>query len=360
MSRARVVALVLAVLAVCGLLAALSGHEARGPTVAGREREGLRLAYRYLEQRGWPVHDWGQPLNELPPQAGVLVISLPLAVRFDHRDADALRSWLLVGGAVAVLAHGPDRSGNDRELLDLLGIVRRKIDAPAAPRLADIGAWAFAEDSASPASASPWTLTSELRFRRLRERSLVQAGEQPLWTDDDDEPVARLRQRHGGKLLLVDAGSCWTNAFVHEPGNLAFLEQAMVQLGGRGGIWFDEWHQGHQAAAGEEAASALPFDLLLGHLLLAYLAVVWALAPHFGARRRDIVLPRGSVDRDLRLLARLHARSGHARQAGQLLLRSARQVAHASAELPAAFAGGEKELAELGRRIGELQRDRHL
>jgi len=348
----------LAALVVLALVFARDG--ATGPTVRNRGGDGLRAAFRYLDERGWPVTAWERPLSELPLEPGLLVLTEPVTSPFDHTDQDALRRWLLAGGDVVVLPTGHQPGAFDDSLEEALDFsITRKL--PELPRrLRDLPAWAATTVEATPPADAPWALEG-VELSRPWWRVAAQPGDEVLLQDAGGDALARLRQRHNGKVLLLDTVDPWTNGRIGSAGNLAFLETAVARLHGERGVTFDEWHLGWRASTEAERAQAVvvPFDLLVSHLVLVWLAGLWALGRRFGPPVVDLPIPRGSVDRDLRVLAALHRKSGHAAQAGTRLLRSARQASRRRPDLPETFEGGSNELLQLARQVGEMQRD-HL
>lgn len=348
-------------LAVAGLL---SVPPDEGPTVTSRREGGLRALFRYLEERGHSPVAWERPLTELPLAPGVLVMIEPLRVPFSQTDTDALRRWLLVGGDVVLLPSGEVPNSIDAALDTALQVtlVRDELDAPESFD----EALAFAETTvaAIPDPGSPWLLTAPLRYPRPGAHVLPEVGARTLYRGPDGDPVVQLRHLHRGSVLVLPSAGPWTNGWLGEGGNLALLDIVMAKLDTGRGLYFDAWHQGQQALPPEAVeATALPYDLLMSHLGLLYFALIWSIGRRFGPLRPESPLVRGSVDRDLRMLGTLHQQSGHAQEAGALLLKLARQLGKRggqASELPVDFEGGEAELLNTARRVGVLQREHRL
>jgi hypothetical protein len=348
-------------IAVAGLL---STPPDEGPTVTSRRAGGLRALFRYLELRGHAPVAWERPLSELPLAPGVLVLIEPLRVPFTSTDADALRRWLLVGGDVVLLPSGglPGAFEAPLHLALELDVAAEEVEPPDS-----LGAaLTFAETvhEATPDPSSPWVLTAPLRYPRGGAQVVPTVGARGLFRGPEGDPVVQLRRLHRGTVLVLPSAGPWTNGYLQEAGNLALLDVAMAELDTRRGLYFDAWHQGQQARSPEAVeATALPFDLLMGHLGLIYAALLWSVGRRFGPLRPESPAHRGSVDRDLRLLGSLHQQSGHAREAGALLLKLARQLGRRGGEaqaLPTTFEGGEAELLATARQVGELQRAHRL
>lgn len=361
-----------AVLALClgaALLAlALPEMAPSGAVSTNPRADGTRAAWRYLGERGWPIRSWRRPLPDLPPDAeGVLILSVPAPRPYRSQDLDAVRRWLMVGGDVLLLLDGTHRPGpGGWPLLDALDIDRMtKGDEAATPELPDVD---------TPLAQ---TLRQEMllvrvdgedegpiRVRRARLRVRPDPDEAWVLRSEDGGVGARIRKNQQGRVAIIDDLSLLQNGWFARPdaGNPAALEAVLAELDADEAMLFDEWHLGLQETADAAAArgSQQALDLLMGHLLLIYAGVAWALGRRFGPGRAPAPPPRTSVDRDLRALGILHTRAGHTDAMGQRLLDLAHRRARAPLDLPQTFAGGAPALLALARRVATLQADGHL
>lgn len=339
-------------------LAALP-QPARGPTLLAKEAGGLRLLGRYLEAEGSPVIGWDRPLAELPGGRGLLLIGTPLRRPFDSADQDALRRFLLTGGAVAVLLGGSP-TGPDHDLLDVLGVdtgLRTGLPGSVEAAMAELEA-PLALQPVREGDA-PIYLRQPTFYLRPRPEDEVRYR----WPDGKAAvalhrpPAAAL----GAQVLVIPAAEPFTNAGLRA--NLPALLPLIAELGGDERLIVDHVHQGILAPETAEAEpSTLPMDLLLGHLLLLYVAAVFALARRFAPQVLAPPPPRSSTLRDLRVLAALHRRGGHAASVGARLLR---ELAILSRGRSTPLVGdpplrNEADLLALTRTIGQHQHDKTL
>lgn len=339
-----------------------------GPISTNARADGVRAAWRYLGERGWPVENWRQPLSDLPPdRTGVLVISVPAVRPYRSPDIDAVRRWLMVGGDVLLLLDGTRAPGpGGWPLLDALDIERvATSDEAEAPDLPD------ADDPLTETLRQEMNLTREdgvdagpVRIRRARLRVRPDPDEVWVLRSADRSVGARIRRNQQGRVAIVDDLSLLQNGWFARPGagNPAAVEALLAELDADEALLFDEWHLGLQQTLDAPAAntSQRALDLLLGHLLLIYAGIAWALGRRFGPGRALDPPPRTSVDRDLRALGALHTRAGHADALGQRLLDLAHRRARVPLDLPDTFDGGAPALLALARRVATLQADGHL
>jgi len=350
---------VLAVLAALGTmaLAALLPAPARGPSTYGRASGGLLSAYAYLEARGVEVHRWERPLSELPAAQGTLVLSPPFQVGWTDEDTRALHTWTGQGGTVLLLASGVAPDAEEQALLSGLHLsaVSRRTEAPL--WWSEWKVW-----RAAPAQLRAEQGLPDGLVQRAETHGIAgPAGAVPLLRDEQDRVLAFRLPQARGPLLVFDNGTALENELLAQGGNLALLEQLLVE---GGPAWFDELHHGHlEGGEAELATVAGPFEALLAHMALIYLLVVWTLSRRHGPTLARLQPPQGSVSRDLLALATLHRQGGHAAPAGRLLVELARARARRGghhADLPEAFDGDESAFVALARRIGLLQREGRL
>ncbi len=370
MRRVRIIAGVLALTVVTlavVLLLPTAGEAAQRPSIHSNSARGLMAAYRYLAARGIPVASWEQPLTELPDAAGVLVIACPLAAPFSFEDAEAARGWMLRGGSLVLMSSGspPDARELGLFLAHDLGHAPTRSKPPwrwsawkewrlAEQRLSELGS--EARGDAKPKLVSLAGTHAVSRPARAKDLFLDEGG---------SSQVFELR-RGKGRLVVINNSTMAGNGWIARADNASFLERLAVRLAPGGGpVLFDEWHQGVRSASAMTRSSVVtPFELLVAHGVLIYVAAVWTLSRRFGPRMQPPP-PRGRrAAAALEALAELHHRSSHATAAGrrllELALRRARRRGGAVEDLPHSFEGGVRDLQRLARRIGTLQGERRL
>ena len=324
-----------------------------GPSTHGDQGEGLRALYLYLEARGVEVSRWERPLEDLPAADGSLLLAAPFPTSWSDADTRALRQWASQGGTVVLLLSGAEPSLNEDRLLDAFGLT-------VGPQRRDGPLWypdwkQWRNEEAVLHAIDP-ALPEPLRMRRETHGPRLPATAEALYLDPSGQPMAWDLPWGLGRVRVLANPSVLNNAGLVHPENLASVD---ALLGTERAVRFDERHHGHLAAEALDLGEVLgPFELLVAHLGLIYLLGVWVLTRRFGPAlvlERD---RRGSVSRDLEVLASLHRRSGHSLQAGQRLLQLVAERARRrreSSPLPAHFEGGEAEFLALARQVGELQ-----
>jgi hypothetical protein len=351
-------ALVLAAILVV-VLAVFGGAAPGGaqPSTHTHRARGLLLAWRYLEETGVDARRHERPLDELPdPEGGALVVALPLEAGLGTLEPGALDRWRVRGGRVLVLTSGEAPTPADQELLAVLSLhLEERLER------GPLGWWSWKAWRTRTHALSPrvqgWP--SEVITRAGTHRAVPGNDVEVIYQDPSGNPaVFRWTNPGRAEVVVVDSGWALANGGLALGTNLELLER----LTGEGPVWFDEWHQGFGVQP-EDPHLLSPSALVGAHLLLIYLAGLWSLSRPFGPNLVDPGLRRGSVSRDLLALAGLHRAGGHAREAGERLLKLARGLAGPRArelELPEDFKGDEDELVALARRVGELQADRRL
>jgi hypothetical protein len=357
MTRRRALLALLVLGLILGLLALGSGSAATGPSIYSLRSRGLRVAFRYLEERGAEPTAWRQELAQLPNGPGTLVIAAPLQRRFGTDDADALDRWLSTGGDVVLLLSGRTPTPAAWLLLQALGVEVEQTEEHPPLRWDAWKSWSLREATLQP--MAPWGSDPTPQMRAASHHPQLPAQGRVYLADDQGQPMLFEYPRRNGRVLVLTEGSALGNQWIGEPGNLALLERV--------GAWpqplfIDEWHQGHSVTASTSAEVLGPFEALVAQVLLLYLVSVWTLSRRFGPKSPPSRERHGSAHRDLLALAALHQRSGHANQAGRLLLDLARGSLRPGQPdpLPAYFYGGERALLALARQVGDLQADRIL
>lgn len=361
--RRRLILIVLALVALTIGMVALA-PDPPGASTWSADGRGLLAAYRYLEEREHEVSRWERPLSELPEErGGVLVVATPLATAWTPEDTAALRRFSQRGGRVVLALDGT------------------RIEPAAAALLRDLSLWTVDEDDEGPLWWQEWRAwrseplprprvaddaPGDLVGQRIFVGVKAPLHAESLWTDEAGVPIAFRIPRPPGDLVVLADRSALDNALLDQGANLAALEWL---LAGRGPIRFDEYHQGHIEAARADLSDVVgPFERLLLHAGLLYLLWLWTTSRRFGPVLGRPGLSRSSVDGDLRALAALHRRAGHAAAAGRRLL----ALAHSHARrrglhpdrgahpLPEDFDGDESALLDLARDVAERQARRSI
>jgi hypothetical protein len=366
------IAAVLLAAAVVAAIALLVGPPAGDrPTVRSSRPAGLLGAYEYLERRGYAVGRWERPLNELPLRSrDTLVAAAPWTLMPSPERVRYLSRWISAGGRLVLFSSGRHPGPAEELLYSGLRLSVQDLGARAPLSWSGWREWTVEARRIVAASRRP----AETPFPRAplaaaQVTHIVRPTERADVLYEDREGTAMIfRERIGqGWLLVVNDASVLSNDRIGEAGNLAFLEAlaAEAAAGGEEGprLLFCEWLHGFREAGGpgRERAEALAWLGL--HVLLLYLATLWMLGRRFGPPLREVGVPESSLRRDVGALAGLHHGAGHAPEAGRRLLELVRREggsAQARDELPGRFEGGERELVDLARRIGRLQREGKL
>lgn len=333
--------LLLAVVAVAWLAGAAAGPR-RGPSTRSTAPDGYRALAAYLEARGVEVVRWEDRLARLDAP-GTLVIADSPVVPWTPDEIDAVRTRLRRRQPVVILVAGRESTS---PLLDAFSVAMEP-NPEALP--SDWRPWTWGDAGRTLSGAEG----PGLRVRRAPYRAVGGRVADARWIAADAAAEGFVT-RWPGELWVVPA-SAWSNAWLGEGENLAALEAAVAALGGP---WiFDDFHQGMRPVVEAEVASIRGVLLgVLGQLVLLYLLAAWALSRRSGPVRPPAPPRPPVVVGELRALAALHRRAGHASEAGRWLLAEARRLARGDAgRWPEGFAGGERVLLTLARRVGEAQ-----
>lgn len=344
-------------------LAASSGAGNR-PTTKSTLGRGFYAAFHYLQRQAAPVISWEQELDSLPETPGLLIIASPITTAFTRNDGYAVKGWLSRGGNLILLHSGGTPTPGETALFDAFKLHAAQIrhEAPwAFPQWIE---WKRAEQTLEPAGES----VHPHPRAKIGTYAIQNPGEaRVLYQDAEGTPAVFAFGMARGDIVVINNSSILSNRLLREGSNLEFLEELLEEFTPAGGaVYFDEWHHGHRAASAEARRSILgPFEMLALHLAFLYLVAVWTLSRPFGPRPEAAPGHAGSTSRWLLSLASLHRRNSHAEQAGQLLLKSARQLARSRHktlpdDLPEHFSGGDQQLLALAQTIGRWQQEKKL
>lgn len=211
--RIGLVALVLLFLLLV-LLAPATGQKTSGSTY-NRAPEGYLGWYAYMEAQGTPVQRWRRPLDTLLEQPRVeapqtLIRIYPgLVNQFQAWDRNWLEGWLADGNTFIAL-------GLDAPIRD----------APFTSRLtSDFG---------------------DVMVKTRRREEVPVNSDRHLLGDEHGAVVWENDDAASGRFIVALTPHLAANAYLDEPGNLAFLADLATQAGGP--IWVDEYLHGFKAA----------------------------------------------------------------------------------------------------------------
>jgi uncharacterized protein DUF4350 len=314
-----------------------------------RDSRGWLAARRYLEARGCHVTLLDSN-PEAAPGGGVLVLAFPWQEMGWTDVQGTTDRWLQKGGRVVFAYSGEAWEGSESTAADALdlGWEEPRGRPPLNPvqwrEYAREEWWLSPEDAA--AGLRPIRIGAPRRVPRMPEGARVLArGRTGL-------PVAFRFPRWRGHVVVLPADS-FSNARIGEPGNADLLETLRADLGD--GWFFDELHHGLRPPV--TAAQAGPqriFLLYLLQVLFVYVLVVVAVVHRFGPATSEPAVTTGSAATFLLGLGGLHARLGHQREAGRLLLARAREL-DPRLLLPDPAEGAADDLLALARRVGAAQ-----
>lgn len=310
---------------------------------------GLVVARRYLEERGIDVSLLDRPLGEGDPR-DVLVLAFPWQRWAGRAEVVGVQQQLLHGGTILFAYSGGRDSRGERDTMGWLGLSWRELRGE--PPLGFFEWRAFANDEWNLAPAE------NREARPVRVSAFSYAPQAPpeadvLYRGPNDEPLVFVFPQVNGRVVVLPS-EAFSNARILEAGNADFLESLAGSLGR---AWsFDEYHHGLSAPlTREQKHPRFAFDLFLLHLGILYILVVWRLARSFGPVWSERLIVSGSTRTFLLGLGSLHDRLGHHGEAGELMVRRARELQPRIELAEAGLAKSGAELVELGSRVARGQ-----
>lgn len=387
------------------------------PLTTETRADGLAAAVRWLRAEGVPVESLRTRYRGLahpsrPATGNVLVTHVPHRMPVRASERRPLDEWLRRGNTLVVMVtlnDTPAWSANSQlvespvqALEELSGLEVEVVDAPPGP------AGAAAEGAVEAAPSTPSNLRYDvplrITMRPLLEHPLV-AGVREVVAESDyptsvwqavrNDAVqlaladARLEAQRGqglwlvprgaGRVIVVGAGSPFTNRALGEADNALLFERLVVgSLGPGGVVLFDDAHQGASSLY-TPSAFASDWRLYASVAILVALWLAWALGvqrlgvpPRAPGRPGEDVLVRGAAGHFARrggtrgaarrMLAHFHARFGDARD-GEAWARLHARRPEAGPQIEAAralearvLAGKNVDVRRLRRTLLELER----
>jgi len=220
--------LLLACGAVLAVLVALGaflgpGKGAEHPTTFSAASGGAKALYLLLQESGYDVARWQQPVQELPDGTNTTLVLADPVEAPSARDRAALRRFLESGGHVLATSDiGASYLSATVKRDPVEGLTWKQVRA----------------SSPSPITRAAPSIT----LAPLYSWSPVEFGV-PLYADDDVYVV--LIPAGAGRAIWVGSATPLTNAGIREPGNLEFVLATLGPPGGRR-VLFDEYSHGHR------------------------------------------------------------------------------------------------------------------
>lgn len=273
------------------------------PTSFNTSTQGVKALYLLLQSQGLPTTRHETRWETLDSRTGLLVCIEPFVRNIAKEEIEALRRWIVAGGAVLYLVTTPPRPFDPEDtLFGDIAIV------PGDPRPQEV---------VPREVRSPFTKP----IRRLRFQSPVRFQTRTddayeTLVEDDAGALVLTRSLGKGRLLIMAGSQAAGNASLKESDNALFLVNiAAVTVGNTGRtIAFDEYHHGVGFEYGKSGESVyklapLPLQLAWWHLVALALLLVYNGNRRFGRPRAGAsVASRSSTDY-LTSLARFYHRS---------------------------------------------------
>jgi len=322
-NRRMLVVLVLGILAVSLVAALLAQHEGAPGSALSPTARGWLGTRRYAEARGIRVTLMDREDHPLASE-DVLWIVFPWQQLTWQEPARQAREHLRRGGTLVIGYSGQERTPQESEFLDELGVARQQRHEEKPPlhpfrwREQRRAEWRLvpAHDDDRLAAAG--------RIRRTEWLPAWPATTDP-WLRNEGNEILAGEIRHGGGRLILLPSELLCNARLDVPGNADILEKLVQHTPSR---WvFDEFHHGLSLTpTSGEAQPTRAFELWMAHLLLVYLLAVLTLARRFGPGWSDPPVSTGSARAFFLRIGALHARLGHWGEAATLLHSRAREL----------------------------------
>lgn len=252
------------------------GGRADQPTTYNAGPGGTKALYQLLQRVGKEVERFERPLENLPPDAGLLVMFEPFERPVEKEEKKALLRWVEEGGTllfvVSPKASAPIEAGLVLDEVD----VQRKRPAPATLRV---------DPKRSPYFRDVRSLRVD-GATRLQEESGKTVQE--LLLDAEGAYIVAWRQGKG-TVLVTTGGVLPGNARIAEADNAIFFVNVVDThtFPDRPLVLFDEYHQGfgYATAGGRSLWQAMgaPARMLVYYLVFGFLLFLYNANRRFGA-----------------------------------------------------------------------------
>ncbi|MFZ3266255.1 MAG: DUF4350 domain-containing protein [Terriglobales bacterium] len=239
------------------------------PTVYSAASGGCKAAFLLLQESGYQVQTWEQPLRDLPDGKGKTLIIVEPAAFPAHEEKQKLESFLKSGGQLI-----------------------------AAGRFAGFFLPTNGAES-DPLSSTMWRRISALSPSPItRAAPEITLAPQAYWQPDSgavglygeaDKPAVVEYKVGEGRVLWLAAPDPLTNAGLKEVGNLEFLLTAVGASGPTRILW-DEYVHGYQRSAATSKTNRI-----IGWIALQLAIFAAAILLAYSRRSGPVWIPEGEV-----------------------------------------------------------------
>jgi hypothetical protein len=284
------------------------------PSSYNAKASGTKGLFVWLQELGFRVRRWEQPLTGLPGDARVLLVFGPRRA-IDDAELKALERWVAGGRILALADDGvgaPIPNIRPGPPLLTFGLRGRYAGKPGELRPAFPSPYVEGVQTIAP--------TGPVRFQR--EKPDVWA---PLFGDASGDVVGIRRLGRGTVIAIADPG-LFSNARVETADHARLILNIVRSHAGGGQVLVDEFHHGHGEQDGFMAymkRTALPGMLAQAALLLLLLVV--ARGTRFGPPVAPATGARASSLEYVEALGDLHQRARARRVAAEALAGSLRR-----------------------------------
>ena len=313
-----VLAGLLAVMLVAAFLGGRGDEEAAeprpDPSSYNAKGSGTKGLFLWLQDLGFRVRRWEQPLGRLPADSRVLLVLGPRR-GIDEDELKALERWVS-GGGTLVLADdevgAPIPNVRAGSPLEGFGLRGRYAGRPGELQPAFPSAYVEGVQRIAP--------TGPVRFQRTKPDAWA-----PLFSDAAGDVVGIRRLGRGTLIAVADPG-LFSNARIETVDHARLILNIVRAHAGRGQVLVDEFHHGHGEQDGFAAyvkRTALPW--MLGQAALIFLLLVVAGGTRFGPPVAPAAPARASSLEYVEALGDLHRRARARRLAAEALAGSLRR-----------------------------------
>ena len=311
----------LGVMLVAGFLGGRGDEDAAeprpNPSSYNAKGSGTKGLFLWLQELGFRVRRWEQPLTGLPGEAPVLLVVGPRRA-IDDAELKALERWVASGGMLVLADDGvgaPIPKIRPEPPLLTFGLRGRLAGKPGELQPAFPSPYVEGVQTIAP--------TGSVRFRREKPEAWA-----PLFGDATGDVVGIRRLGRGTVVAIADPG-LFSNARIETADHARLILNIVRVHAGRGQVLVDEFHHGH----GEQDSfmayvkrTALPW--MLAQAALVFLFLVVARGTRFGSPVAPATGARASSLEYVEALGDLHQRARARRLAAEALAGSLRRRLH--------------------------------
>jgi hypothetical protein len=297
------VGLLVLLLAITFIAAVANAEERTAPPLASfsAQPNGAKALKLWLAESGYTIHEKTPSQYGPPDEAGLVFILQPI-LPITSDEWETLDTWLEEGGTLILAGDGPPMAAAARHYDFRL---RYSFDRP--PNL----------PAQTPLLAAPPLVEGA----NVLPGAFLQTGRDDFITHlaTADGPVLVVFPQGEGRVVLSTTAYPFSNLGLKDAGNPALVQNVVSTAGQPGLVWFDEWHHGIQAAAGEGFGPGywLRYTPAGRALLYAGLVIFIAVALQGWRFGRPVPLPQDMARRApleyITAIANLSRRAGHRR-----------------------------------------------